>query len=152
MSSRVLSGRKEESVARQGWRCSKICLNSKAGIKPETMFSKPHARTSNTNLHLNEHIKWLVQSWKRHSTDIFHSAATSSDHNGASHPYHTIQIQLILLSKINQQIKNYFLSCFSSTMSTASNYSTFQVSGDESKYVYPTNFSYFQFPEDHQTS
>ena len=37
-------------------------------------------------------------------------------------------------------------------MSTASNYSTFQVSGDESKYVYPTNFGYSQFPEDHQRS
>jgi hypothetical protein len=143
---------KEESVARLGSRRSKTCLKSKAGIKPETIFSKPDARTGNTNLHLNEHIKWLIQSLKRHSTAISHSESTSSDHNGASHPYHTIQIQLILLSKINQQIKNYFLSCFSSTMSTASNYSTFQVSGDESKYVHPTNFSYFQFPEDHQTS
>ena len=62
------------------------------------------------------------------------------------------RLQLILLSKINQQIEIYFLSCFSSTMSAAPNYSTFQVSGDESKYVHPTNFSYFQFPEDHQTS
>jgi len=49
-------------------------------------------------------------------------------------------------------IKNYFLFCFGSTMSTASNSFTFQVSGDESKYVHPTNFSYFQFPEGHQMS